>query len=57
MELVIVGVLVLGCSMVAWAIEIVPILRAYLRKRRVSRRTGPRVKTVINVRDEKENDK
>ena len=56
MELVIVGVLVLGCSMVAWALEIIPIAREFYRKRRAAKRTGPRVKTSITVRDERKQD-
>ena len=55
MELVIVGCLVLGCSMVAWAVEIIPIARKFWRKRYAVRRTGPHVVTKIQVRRESEN--
>ena len=54
MELVAVGFLALALTSYAWAREVTPILRRCFRRSRNVPRTGPRVKTVINVRDEKE---
>lgn len=54
MPLVFIGLLVLGLSSAAWAAEVVPQLRQYWRKRQTVERTGPRVKTLIYVRHEKE---
>jgi hypothetical protein len=54
--LVLVGLLMIGLCSAAWAAEIVPQLRKFLRNRREAPRTGRRVKTLIQVRNERKNE-
>lgn len=55
MELVAVGFLALALTSYAWAREVTPIVRRCFSQSRKAPRTGPRVKTVIHVRDKEGN--
>lgn len=56
MDLVAIGIGVLGISMCLLAAEVFPAIRACLKRRKVlTPRSGPRVKTIITINEEIKN--
>lgn len=56
MDLVAIGIGVLGISMCLLAAEVVPTIRVWLKRRKVlTPRSGPKVRTIIMINEETEN--